>query len=129
MSFILKPSVIRILPSCSRSIQQRAALRPTPLATIGSISTPQDFLKRIGRSSETKFDAENWDSFWRTSGIDLKKAGLSVQDRRYILWCMEKFRQHGTVDGYAHEMSPKKKIRGRGPAVQFGKRIRSRRER
>ncbi|KAH7928438.1 hypothetical protein BV22DRAFT_1004791 [Leucogyrophana mollusca] len=129
MSFTLKSSFTRLLPTCSRSFQNRAALRPIPPPTAGDISTPQEFLKLIGRSSETKVSVESWDAFWRTSGLDLKRAGLSVQDRRYILWCMEKFRQHGSVDDYAHEISPKKTIRGRGPAVQLGKRIRSRRER
>ncbi|KAG1872393.1 hypothetical protein DFJ58DRAFT_836950 [Suillus subalutaceus] len=95
----------------------------------GKISTPQDFLKAIGRSSETKISIDSWDAFWRTSGWDMKNAGLSIQDRRYILWCMEKFRQNQPIEGFAHEERPKKKIRGRGPAVQFGKRIRSRRDR
>ncbi|KAG1822880.1 uncharacterized protein BJ212DRAFT_1331141 [Suillus subaureus] len=95
----------------------------------GKISTPQDFLKAIGRSSETKITIDSWDAFWRTSGWDMKNAGLSIQDRRYILWCMEKFRQNQPIEGFAHEERPKKKIRGRGPAVQFGKRIRSRRDR
>ncbi|KAG1748746.1 hypothetical protein EDB19DRAFT_1629984 [Suillus lakei] len=94
----------------------------------GKISTPQDFLKAIGRSSETKISIDSWDAFWRTSGWDMKNAGLSIQDRRYILWCMEKFRQNQPIEGFAHEERPKKKIRGRGPAVQFGKRIRSRRD-
>ena len=46
---------------------------------------------------------------------------------RYILWCMEKFRNGLPVEEFAHELKPKKKIRGWGPAVQNGKRIRSRR--
>ncbi|OJA17220.1 hypothetical protein AZE42_00206 [Rhizopogon vesiculosus] len=100
---------------------------PTSLAP-GQISTPQDFLKAIGRSSETKISVDSWDAFWRTSGSDMKNAGLSIQDRRYILWCMEKFRQNQPIEVFAHEPRPKKKIRGRGPAVQFGKRIRSRRD-
>jgi hypothetical protein len=65
---------------------------------------------------------------------------------RYILWAMERYRQQDNPADYAHEPRPKKKIRGyvslsqsdwprlinggpsrHGPAVQFGKRIRSRR--
>ena len=66
---------------------------------------------------------------------------------RYILWAMERYRQRDDPSDYAHEAKPKKKIRGcvffrlsdrvgsdsswslnsHGPAVQFGKRIRSRR--
>jgi len=59
----------------------------------------------------------------------LKKAGLAVRDRRYVLWAMEHYRQGDVPSDYAHEAKPKKKIRGHGPAVQFGKRIRSRRRR
>ncbi|KAG2151301.1 hypothetical protein DEU56DRAFT_777139 [Suillus clintonianus] len=103
--------------------------RPDIPSPRGKISTPQDFLKAIGRSSETKLSIDSWDAFWRTSGWDMKNAGLSIQDRRYILWSMEKFRQNQPIEGFAHEERPKKKIRGRGPAVQFGKRIRSRRDR
>ncbi|KAG2037790.1 hypothetical protein BDR03DRAFT_956183 [Suillus americanus] len=109
------------------NVPRRADI-PSPRAA-GKISTPQDFLKAIGRSSETKISIDSWDAFWRTSGWDMKNAGLSIQDRRYILWCMEKFRQNHPIEGFAHEERPKKKIRGRGPAVQFGKRIRSRRDR
>lgn len=66
---------------------------------------------------------------------------------RYILWCMGKFRQGLNPAQFAHPPKPKKKIRGyvappsfplcvcslchiiisHGPAVQNGKRIRSKR--
>jgi len=128
----------------------------------GDISTPEDFLKAIGRSSETKISFDKWDDLWKTNGQALKKAGLATRDRRYvafaetiglmsdslcryILWAMEHYRQGNYPSDYAHETKPKKKIRGcgfyhlaqvnrlgrtlnsHGPAVQFGKRIRSRR--
>jgi hypothetical protein len=48
----------------------------------GSVSTPADFLKAIGRSSETKLSFGSWEALWKTSGHDLKAAGLSVHDRR-----------------------------------------------
>ena len=128
----------------------------------GDISAPEDFLKAIGRSSETKITFDTWDSLWKANGQALKKAGLATRDRRYvafaetiglmsdslnryILWAMEHYRQGNYPSDYAHEAKPKKKIRGcgfypliqvgrlcrtlnsHGPAVQFGKRIRSRR--
>lgn len=86
---------------------------------------PVDFLKAIGRSS--KVTVEKWEDFWKLSGHELKKSGVAVRDRRYILWCMEKYRRGLPVESYAHEPKPKKTIRGWGPAVQNGKRIRSRR--
>ncbi|KAF7298873.1 IGR domain-containing protein [Mycena indigotica] len=105
--------------------------RPVPNPTT-TISTPESFLKAIGRSAETKMkNAEElgWEGFWQTSGASLKAAGVSVRDRRYILWCMEKFRSGEQVEVFAHEPPPKKKVRGWGPTVQNGKRIRSRRDR
>ncbi|KAG9226055.1 hypothetical protein CCMSSC00406_0008717 [Pleurotus cornucopiae] len=91
------------------------------------IKTPEDFLKAIGRSAETKLTVERWEDLWRLSGQDMKKAKLDVRDRRYILWCMEKYRLGLPISQFAHEAKPKKTIRGWGPAVQNGKRIRSRR--
>jgi hypothetical protein len=179
MSFALavrvRPS---FLPSC-RTFQNRALLRPVPPPTgtcmlclghglvaltffAGDISNPQDFLKAIGRGSETKISFDTWDDLWKTNGQALKKAGLATRDRRYvafaetmglmsdslnryILWAMEHYRQGDRPSEYTHEPKPKKKIRGcgyfpsaqlgrsgrtlnsHGPAVQFGKRIRSRR--
>ncbi|KAF7440983.1 Vacuolar fusion protein mon1 [Pleurotus ostreatus] len=99
---------------------------PTRGESLG-IKTPEDFLKAIGRSAETKLTVERWEDLWRLSGQDMKKAKLDVRDRRYILWCMEKYRLGLPISRFAHEAKPKKTIRGWGPAVQNGKRIRSRR--
>ncbi|TFK27966.1 hypothetical protein FA15DRAFT_665714 [Coprinopsis marcescibilis] len=94
---------------------------------LGKYETPKDFLKAIGRSAETKIPTENWAEFWKTSGQDLRKAGLAVKDRRYVLWCMEKYRNGLPIQAFAHEPTAKKTIRGWGPKVQNGKRIRSKR--
>ncbi|KAJ6585162.1 hypothetical protein B0H19DRAFT_881407, partial [Mycena capillaripes] len=91
------------------------------------IGTPDAFLKAIGRSCDTKLSIENWDDFWKQGGRNLKSAGVGVRDRRYILWCMEKYRSGLSVEEFAHDPKPKKTIRGWGPSVQNGKRIRSRR--
>ncbi|EED82311.1 predicted protein [Postia placenta Mad-698-R] len=84
----------------------------------GAISSPSEFLKAIGRSADTKVTAETWKDLWAIDGLQLKKAGLAVRDRRYILWSMEKFRQGEDPAQFAHPPTPKKKIRGHGPAVQ-----------
>jgi len=112
-------------PSC-RTFQNRALIKPVP-APRGEISTPESFLKAIGRGSEKKISFDSWDDLWKTNGPALKKAGLAVRDRRYVLWAMEHYRQGDDPSDYAYEPKPRKKIRGHGPAVQFGKRIRSRR--
>ena len=88
------------LPSC-RTFQNLALLKSVPpprgtrtlclghgLVTLtfvaGDISTPESFLKAIGRGSETKISFDTWDDLWKTNGLALKKAGLAVRDRRYV---------------------------------------------
>ncbi|KAF8914898.1 hypothetical protein CPB85DRAFT_1433379 [Mucidula mucida] len=91
----------------------------------GDIASPADFLKSIGRDMDTKLTVDSWDELWQKSTKDLKAAGMGTRDRRYTLWCMEKYRNGLAVQSFAHPVPPKKKIRGWGPAVQNGKRIRS----
>jgi hypothetical protein len=126
MSFSLAVRFRSFVSPLCRTFQNRALLTPVP-PTRGNITTPEEFLKSIGRGSETKITFDTWDSLWKTNGLSLKKAGVAVRDRRYILWAMERYRQQEEPSDYAYEAKPKKKIRGHGPAVQFGKRIRSRR--
>ncbi|KAI0074030.1 hypothetical protein K474DRAFT_1665934 [Panus rudis PR-1116 ss-1] len=128
MSAVLAARIRDALPFQVRTWVNKAQFRPVPPPR-ARLRNPNDFLKAIGRKAETKVQAETWDEFWKLDGEALKKAGLSVQDRRYILWSMEKFHQGENPEDFAHEAQPKKKIRGRGPAVQNGKRIRSRRHR
>ncbi|KAH9854694.1 IGR protein motif-domain-containing protein [Lenzites betulinus] len=124
-------------PSLVRTLVNRAAQRPVPpllkrvraLAPLGNIATPEAFLKAIGRSAETKISPASWEELFHTDGPQLRKAGLSVEDRRYILWSVEKFRQGLEPSEFAHPPKPAKKIRGRGPSVQNGKKLRSRRHR
>ena len=52
----------------------------------GDISTPESFLKAIGRGSETKISFDTWDDLWKTNGPSLKKAGLAVRDRRCVVF-------------------------------------------
>jgi len=95
------------------------------------INTPQEFLTVIGRSCHEKLEPESWDTFWKTTRNDLKKAGLGVKERRYdsclvgrfsgiltlgdnryILWCMEKYRSGNDPREFAYEQKPAKVIRG-----------------
>ncbi|EKM51904.1 uncharacterized protein PHACADRAFT_165232 [Phanerochaete carnosa HHB-10118-sp] len=119
-------------PRLFRTVVNKAAFRPIPQTQgniPGIIDSPEAFLKAIGRSAESKITAETWADLWKLDGPRLKAAGVDVRDRRYLLWCMEKFRQGWDPKDFAHEPKPKKKIRGWGPVIQFGKRIRSRRDR
>jgi hypothetical protein len=100
MSFSLQSSLRRVTQTFVRSFQNKAALRPVPApqgivsarrsnlrvcadgSDLGDITTPQAFLSAVGRSAETKVTIDSWDAFWHTSGYDLKKAGITVKDRR-----------------------------------------------
>lgn len=145
LGFGFAPRLCPSTPRLTRSIVNKTALRPVPSPRVFpqppdrpnasplKISTPQDFLKAIGRSSEEKLEPESWEAFWKTSGQDMRKAGLAVKDRRhvlfalsrvsfrqvmddsfcrYILWCMEKYRLGLDPRKFAHEPKPKKTVRG-----------------
>ena len=114
----------------SRTFVNRAATRPVPkpegeplsssphlLLTVktfieASGLTTEKFLTLIGRGAVDKVKVTDWNEFWKLDGHALKDAGLPVRDRRYILWCMEKFRQGVEPSQFAHPPKPKKKIRG-----------------
>ncbi|KAG8739287.1 hypothetical protein FRC10_005815 [Ceratobasidium sp. 414] len=83
---------------------------------LGSYKSPSDFLAAIGRSSDTKLKVETWDDLWRMRGEDMKKAGLTPAERRYVLWGLEKFRQGQDPAAIAIKVRPKKTIRGAGAA-------------
>jgi hypothetical protein len=53
-----------------------------PFYFTGDITTPESFLKAIGRGSETKVSFDTWDALWKIDGLALKKAGVAVRDRR-----------------------------------------------
>ncbi|TCD70525.1 hypothetical protein EIP91_002870 [Steccherinum ochraceum] len=122
MASLLGLRLASLVPRQCRSLVNHAASRPVPPAR-GAIKTPAAFLTAIGRSSETKLPTvpESWNDLWKLDGHALKEAGL------YILWSMEKYRLGEDPKVFAHAPRKRRKIRGRGPAVQDGKRIRSRR--
>jgi len=101
----------------------------TMVQNTNAISKPSDLLKSFGRSSETKLQVEDWKRLQNMTGLDMKKIGVGIRDRRYILWALEKIRQGEKPEDFAHEPKPKKKVRGWGPRVQNGKIIKSRRKR
>ena len=74
--------------------------------------TTQSFLSAIGRDAASKVKVADWNEFWSLDGRAMKEAGLAVRDRRYILWCMERFRQGYDPKEFAYPPQPKKKIRG-----------------
>ncbi|KAJ7600832.1 hypothetical protein C8J56DRAFT_1038461 [Mycena floridula] len=116
-----------LTPSLARTFFNHAAQRPIPPPT-GSISTPQDFLKAIGRSMDTKINVETWEELWKLHGPVLKKQGVAVKDRRYTLWCISKYRAGIPLHSFTHEPRPKLAMRGWGPKIVNGKINRSKRD-
>lgn len=49
-----------------------------------AIETPEDFLKAIGRSSETKLSPSSWEALWKMDGYAMKTAGVTTRDRRSV---------------------------------------------
>ncbi|KAL8281488.1 hypothetical protein RQP46_006172 [Phenoliferia psychrophenolica] len=91
----------------------------------GSISTPHDLLslsKRKLEAYESKLGT--WDELFTKTGAELREAGMTIKERRYCLWFLEKYRQGEDPAEVAIAQKPKKKYRGWGPKVQLGKRIR-----
>ncbi|KAG8680596.1 Vacuolar fusion protein mon1 [Ceratobasidium sp. 394] len=116
MSSLLRYSSVSALnnirsPAACRLLHGRV-IAPPPPAPRGPYQSPTNFLAAIGRSSDTKLKVETWDDLWRMRGEDMKKAGLTPAERRYILWALEKFRQGQDPAAIAIKERPKKTIRG-----------------
>lgn len=67
---------------------------------------------------------EDWDAMFALNSEKLKGAGVPVKDRKYILWSLEKYRQGERPADFAHDVKKPKKVRGWGPRVQKGIRVR-----
>jgi hypothetical protein len=76
---------LSIIPPLRRSLTIKLPSLRTPERVPlpnDKIKTPTDFLRAIGRSSETKLASEDWAEFWNASGRTMKGKGVGVQDRR-----------------------------------------------
>ncbi|EIM20010.1 hypothetical protein E3Q22_03247 [Wallemia mellicola] len=90
----------------------------------GKFTDTTTLLSSFGRSLQEKCKIEDWNQLFSSSSRDFERIGMTPQDRKYLLWCLEKFRQGQYPESFAHEPSPKKEFRGWGPRVQHGKRVR-----
>lgn len=89
----------------------------------GKFTDTHTLLSSFGRNLQDKCKVENWEQLFTRRSIDFERMGLSTRDRKYLLWCLEKFRQGEYPDSFAHEPKPKKEFRAWGPRVQHGKRV------
>ena len=56
--------------------------------------------------------------------VHLKVAGVPENLRKYILWALEKYRQGLEPSEFVRSVKKPKKVRGWGPRVQKGYRVR-----
>ena len=80
--FFLKKSLSMLARRPPKKRDPPLCITSPPCETIRS---PNDFLNAIGRKSETKMSFESWTQLWKTGGRVMRKAGVSVKDRRHNL--------------------------------------------
>ncbi|GAA5971346.1 hypothetical protein JCM3765_007010 [Sporobolomyces pararoseus] len=114
--------------SSTRSIHAPASL--PPLSRIPKPRAPFDSPTKVLKASKrnleqysTKF--ESFESLFSKTSQELRdEIGMTVKESRYFLNILEKYRQGFNPDQIAVEEKPKKTIRGWGPRVQNGIRVR-----
>ncbi|KWU43816.1 hypothetical protein RHOSPDRAFT_34616 [Rhodotorula sp. JG-1b] len=113
--------------SAVRAIHAPAAIDSTKRVPKprGPYSDPASLLSASKRGLESYAEKlGSWSElFTKTSG-DLRDAGMDVKQTRYTLWLLEKYRQGHDPATVAVAPTPKKTIRGWGPKIQNGKRVR-----
>ncbi|CAG7854445.1 SubName: Full=Uncharacterized protein {ECO:0000313/EMBL:CCA75888.1} [Serendipita indica DSM 11827] len=113
------PSPFQMTPEMIRQQKKSEEATRVPLDKRGYDT--KSLLVAFGRKCETKLpdvDTLSWEELFRLNGQKLDKMGLTVQERRYLLWCLEKFRQGEDPKVYAREPQPKKTQRGWGPPIR-----------
>ncbi|GAA5850472.1 hypothetical protein JCM3766R1_006572 [Sporobolomyces carnicolor] len=96
-----------------------------PIAPFDNV---ESILKASGRGldqySEKLQDSSFANLFQKTSTELRDQVGMTVKESKYFLRVLEKYRQGFNPDQVAISEKPKKTIRGWGPRVQNGVRVR-----
>ncbi|GAA6014546.1 hypothetical protein JCM10207_001640 [Rhodosporidiobolus poonsookiae] len=111
--------------SSRRAIHAPAAVErriPQPRGPYTDPSALLSVSKRCLESYADKF--EDWPALFSKTSAELRDAGMTVKESRYLLWLLERYRQGHDPAKIAIPPTPKKTIRGHGPRVQNGIRIR-----
>lgn len=83
--------------------------------TVAGGHTTRSVLETFGRDTVSKLpdvDTMEWEELFRLNNQKLVKLGMGVQERKYLLWCLEKFRQGEDPKNFAKEEPKKKTVRG-----------------
>ncbi|PWN88981.1 hypothetical protein FA10DRAFT_133996 [Acaromyces ingoldii] len=131
---LARPSLIAAVAARHASTSAPApAARPIPPPR-GNLATPADFLQAIStprrgdlQQAVSGLTGEDWNALFGLDGTQLKSAGVTPKQRRFVLWALEKYRQGHDPSDFVVDQKPKKKVRGWGPRVQKGIRVRGRR--
>ena len=117
-----------------RAAQSPASTKyvPCPLTKLDKVDSPKAFLEAISKprrdlvNNSTCVSAlgEDWDAMFSMNSEKLKGAGVPVKERKYILWALEKYRQGLEPSEFVRSVKKPKKVRGWGPRVQKGYRVR-----
>ncbi|KPV72016.1 uncharacterized protein RHOBADRAFT_56152 [Rhodotorula graminis WP1] len=111
----------------ARAIHAPAAVDPSRRVPKprGQYTDPAAILAASKRGLESYADKMgSWDEAFTKTGAELRDAGMTVKQSRYTLWLLEKYRQGHDPLSVAVPPTPKKTIRGWGPRVQGGIRVR-----
>ncbi|KAK8844154.1 hypothetical protein IAR55_006948 [Kwoniella newhampshirensis] len=113
----------RMISTTSR-VMEKARLGPST-----ETPTPEALLSRIGRNADKKLTpfAESWDKLnevWLKTQ-KLQDVGLAIKERRYILWAFSRYSQGSNPSSFIRPPKPSKKVRGWGPKIQNGVRVRA----
>ncbi|GAA5918082.1 hypothetical protein JCM5296_006754 [Sporobolomyces johnsonii] len=125
-------SVARLAPP-STFVRSRAIHAPAAVPASKRVpkprepfNTPAAVLAASKRNLDQYADKfDTWAALFTKSGDQLRnEVGMQVRESRYLLWLLEKYRQGYNPDTVAIPPTPKKTIRGWGPKIQNGKRVR-----
>ncbi|CAK9783152.1 hypothetical protein CC85DRAFT_284100 [Cutaneotrichosporon oleaginosum] len=105
----------------------RAALK-MPLRPHAETPAPVDLLSKIGRNADKKLAEKvpDWKALtelYFKGTKPMSDAGMTPRERRYVMWALERYSHGDAPSTFIRPPKPPKKIRGWGPRVQHGKRV------
>ncbi|GMK56508.1 hypothetical protein CspeluHIS016_0303480 [Cutaneotrichosporon spelunceum] len=118
--------------SSSRGVRTFAstaqAAAKLPLRAHAETPMPADLLTKIGRNADKKLgdkvpDWKSLSELYLKGTKPMGDAGMTPRERRYVMWALERYSHGDAPSTFIRPPKPPKKIRGWGPRVQNGKRV------
>ncbi|GAA5979278.1 hypothetical protein JCM11641_001980 [Rhodosporidiobolus odoratus] len=121
-------------PSFSSQLPHRSLHAPAAIPQLKRVpkprepySDPASILRVSQRGLEQyadKLEEAGWQGLFTQTSTELRDMGMTIKESRYLLWLLERYRQGHDPANVAVAPTPKKTIRGWGPKVQNGVRVR-----